>query len=161
PVDNGRRLRSHEAYVCTQNPPALRSARYTSGCFVYHSRDNCFNRSGSPQPADVVDCQRLDTSCAICETRHHLRQGSVVSEYAFSNADASTRAGKIRINCPICDAQQFSITYEPWADENDPAKLYGAASGIPGTQRLVTCDRCGLLYENPRFPSEIIIQGYM
>src|SRR5262249_5028972 len=37
----------------------------------------------------------------------------------------------------------------------------GAASGIPGTQRLVTCHRCALLYENPRFPAEVIIQGYM
>lgn len=77
------------------------------------------------------------------------------------NTRTSAIPGRIAINCPVCDASEFTVTYEPSFVENDPAKLYGAASGIPGTQRLVTCHRCGLLYENPRFPAEVIIQGYM
>jgi SAM-dependent methyltransferase len=53
------------------------------------------------------------------------------------------------------------VLYEPWVEEDDPAKLYGAASGLPGTQRLVTCADCGLVYENPRYPPDVIIGGYM
>jgi SAM-dependent methyltransferase len=44
---------------------------------------------------------------------------------------------------------------------DDPAQLYGAASGIPGTQTLVRCSDCGMIYENPRYPAEVIVQGYM
>jgi len=68
---------------------------------------------------------------------------------------------KIEQHCPICGSDQFTVKFEPWVDEKDPAKLYGAASGIPGTQRLVTCLSCGLIYENPRFDAQTIIQGYM
>ena len=77
------------------------------------------------------------------------------------DADVGARPSKIEITCPVCECDEFTVTYEPWVDEQDPAKLYGAASGIPGTQRLVTCKRCGLLYENPRFSTETIISGYM
>ncbi|MGH9460270.1 MAG: class I SAM-dependent methyltransferase, partial [Vicinamibacteria bacterium] len=45
-------------------------------------------------------------------------------------------------------------------DEQDPAKLYNAASGIAGTQRLVRCRPCGMIYENPRYPAETILRGY-
>ena len=58
-------------------------------------------------------------------------------------------------------SSDFKVTYEPWVTESDPAKLYGTATGIHGTQRLVTCLECGLLYENPRYPAEVIVQGYM
>ncbi|MEJ2125072.1 MAG: class I SAM-dependent methyltransferase [Alphaproteobacteria bacterium] len=70
-------------------------------------------------------------------------------------------AQKTDIPCPVCGANDYTVTYEPWVEENDPAKLYGAASGVTGTQRLVTCAKCSLLYENPRFPAEIIVRGYM
>lgn len=73
----------------------------------------------------------------------------------------SNRVTKAPIVCPVCGNGEFSVTIEPVVSETDPAKLYGAASGLPGTQRLVTCKNCGLLYENPRFPAEVIIQGYM
>ena len=51
--------------------------------------------------------------------------------------------------------------YEPWVVNNDPRMLYGAASGVPGTQVLVCCNDCGMIYESPRFPAEVIVQGYM
>lgn len=68
---------------------------------------------------------------------------------------------KILMSCPVCGCADFTVTYEPWVDEPDPAKLYGTATGIHGTQRMVTCRECGLLYENPRYPAEAIVQGYM
>jgi SAM-dependent methyltransferase len=56
---------------------------------------------------------------------------------------------------------EFQVLYEPWVKENDPAQLYGVATGIHGTQRLVKCKTCTLVYENPRYPAEVIVQGYM
>ena len=67
---------------------------------------------------------------------------------------------KQHIKCPVCGADDFTVKYEPWADASDPVKLYGAASGVQGTQRLVTCAACAMIYENPRFPDEIILAGY-
>jgi SAM-dependent methyltransferase len=65
------------------------------------------------------------------------------------------------IPCPLCGGTRFQVLYEPWVIEDDAAKLYGAASGVPGAQRLVTCEGCGLIYENPRFPADTIVRGYM
>ncbi|MDI6751271.1 MAG: class I SAM-dependent methyltransferase [bacterium] len=64
------------------------------------------------------------------------------------------------IPCPICSSEHSKVLYEPWVDVDDPVKLYGAASGIQGTQRLVTCKDCEMIYENPRFPEKVILEGY-
>ena len=64
------------------------------------------------------------------------------------------------VACPVCDVDDCDTVFEPWISEDDPKKLYGAASGIPGTQRIVKCRACGMLYENPRFPESVIIAGY-
>jgi SAM-dependent methyltransferase len=64
------------------------------------------------------------------------------------------------VNCPLCDCDQTKVFMDPWVDVEDPVKLYGAASGIKGTQRLVTCVPCGMIYENPRFPEKAILKGY-
>lgn len=63
--------------------------------------------------------------------------------------------------CPVCDSQRATTFLEPWVEENDPAKLYGAASGIQGTQTLVTCTDCGMIFESPRYNAETIVKGYM
>jgi 2-polyprenyl-3-methyl-5-hydroxy-6-metoxy-1,4-benzoquinol methylase len=68
---------------------------------------------------------------------------------------------KIEQQCPVCSSSKQEVKFEPWVIENDPAKLYGAASGIPGTQHLVTCLDCGMIYESPRYDAKTIIQGYM
>ncbi|MFP4099278.1 class I SAM-dependent methyltransferase [Coleofasciculus sp.] len=68
---------------------------------------------------------------------------------------------KIEVLCPVCDSNQNKVKYEPWIDIQDPQKLYGAASGVPGTQRLVECEKCGMIYETPRFPDPVILQGYL
>ena len=68
---------------------------------------------------------------------------------------------KINVPCPLCDSENNKVLYEPWVDIQDPDKIYGAASGISGTQRLVVCVDCGMIYETPRFPSDVILQVYM
>lgn len=64
------------------------------------------------------------------------------------------------VSCPVCDAQQCTVKYEPWVDVSDPKLLYGAASGLPGTQRLVQCSNCQMIYETPRYSAEVILDGY-
>ncbi len=64
------------------------------------------------------------------------------------------------VPCPVCDARACDVKYLPRIEIDDPKRLYGAASGIPGAQRLVTCRACGVLYETPRFPDEAVIEGY-
>ncbi|MBI1883161.1 MAG: class I SAM-dependent methyltransferase [Chlamydiae bacterium] len=68
---------------------------------------------------------------------------------------------KENILCPICGAANHRVLYEPWQNIQDPVQLYGAASGIQGTQRLVKCENCEMIYENPRFPEPVIMEGYM
>jgi SAM-dependent methyltransferase len=70
-------------------------------------------------------------------------------------------AVKVDQHCTVCDSTDSDTLHEPWVIEHDPEKLYGAASGIPGTQRLVRCRDCGMVFESPRYQADIIIQGYM
>lgn len=67
---------------------------------------------------------------------------------------------RIQHACSVCDSSRETLVYQPWIHEEDPIKLYGAASGIPGTQRLVKCLDCDMIYENPRYEAKTIIQGY-
>lgn len=68
---------------------------------------------------------------------------------------------KVKQSCPVCNSNRQTVKFSPWVVESDPAKLYGAASGIPGTQQLVTCHDCGMIYESPRYDAETIVKGYM
>lgn len=68
---------------------------------------------------------------------------------------------RIQHPCPVCDSSSHTVFCTPSVTESDPAKLYGAASGIPGTQQLVQCSDCDMIYESPRFDAETIVQGYM
>jgi len=67
---------------------------------------------------------------------------------------------RIKHNCTICDSNKSNLFISPDIIEDDPSKLYGAASGIQGAQTLVKCIDCSMIYESPRFPAEIIIKGY-
>jgi SAM-dependent methyltransferase len=72
----------------------------------------------------------------------------------------TVRGNKEEIPCPVCGSCRYKVRYEPWVAECDGAALYGAAAGVRGTQRLVVCDGCSLLYENPRYPADVIVEGY-
>lgn len=52
------------------------------------------------------------------------------------------------------------MKYQAARQVADPVALYGATSGVRGTQTLVTCQDCGVIYENPRYSEDIILQGY-
>jgi 2-polyprenyl-3-methyl-5-hydroxy-6-metoxy-1,4-benzoquinol methylase len=68
---------------------------------------------------------------------------------------------KNNVSCSNCGSIRHDVFLEPIINESSPAVLYGAASGIRGAQRLVTCLDCGLIYESPRYPAEVIVKGYM
>lgn len=63
-------------------------------------------------------------------------------------------------SCPNCEADEPTIVFKPWKNEDRPFMLYGAASGVKGTQTLVTCKACSLIYENPCYSSEVITESY-
>ena len=65
------------------------------------------------------------------------------------------------LSCPICGSDDHSLRFKAWVDASDPKLLYGAASGIAGTQNIVECVDCSLLFENPRYHESVILQGYM
>lgn len=77
-----------------------------------------------------------------------------------SSRALSTKPEKEEIPCPLCGAHDFTKKYDPWVSIEDPIKLYGAASSISGTQTIVTCNQCELIYENPRYPDSVISAGY-
>jgi 2-polyprenyl-3-methyl-5-hydroxy-6-metoxy-1,4-benzoquinol methylase len=52
------------------------------------------------------------------------------------------------------------VLYHPWREVSDPAQVYGAASGVRGTQRIVRCVDCGMIYESPRFDEGVILEAY-
>ena len=65
------------------------------------------------------------------------------------------------ICCPVCDADNYTVYCEPKVGVcTSPAVLYGSASGVRGTQRLVRCRNCTLIYENPRYSETAIIDAY-
>ena len=67
---------------------------------------------------------------------------------------------RVPIDCPCCGANDYIVKYKPWVENDDPASLYGAASGVRGCQTLVTCSQCSVIYENPRFADQQIIASY-
>jgi 2-polyprenyl-3-methyl-5-hydroxy-6-metoxy-1,4-benzoquinol methylase len=66
------------------------------------------------------------------------------------------------ISCPVCGSTEYEILFKPWRSVTDPVKLFGAASGERGTQQIVRCQNrdCRMVYVNPRYPDEVILQGY-
>lgn len=80
----------------------------------------------------------------------------------MANAAALTISTPTReeIPCPVCDARDYQLVYAPLQQIDDPKLLYGVDTGARDAQTIVCCRRCGMQYENPRFPESAIIEGY-
>ena len=74
--------------------------------------------------------------------------------------EIKTMRGRIPVPCPVCDSGECRILYTPVRAVHNPHELYGAASGIQGTQTVVRCMQCGMIYENPRFSGDVIAAAY-
>lgn len=73
---------------------------------------------------------------------------------------ASTTDQRLETPCPLCESRKYTVIYEPWVQVDDPHTLYGAASGVSGTQRIVKCNDCEMMFENPRYSEALILKGY-
>lgn len=67
---------------------------------------------------------------------------------------------RVPVGCPVCESTRQRVKWSPRVKLDDPSVLYGAASGVRDTQRLVACLDCGMVYESPRFPEPLIVKGY-
>ena len=69
-------------------------------------------------------------------------------------------ATRVGVSCPVCGSHNSSPIIKPWNKVEDLSLLYGADSGIRGTQVIVKCKICQMIYENPRFPDSVIVEHY-
>jgi len=65
------------------------------------------------------------------------------------------------IPCNLCGSMEYVVQYRPTVEEFDPSQVFGASNGIRGTQYVVKCSRCGLLYVNPRLKADVIVSSYV
>lgn len=65
------------------------------------------------------------------------------------------------ICCPICSSKKFKVILSATVKNDDPSTLYGAASGVRGSQQLVKCSMCTHIYENPMLEECEILNGYL
>jgi SAM-dependent methyltransferase len=67
-------------------------------------------------------------------------------------------------HCPICGGAPFSIVkpeaYPPHLVTEELIQIYRSSSDHALMDRLVSCNRCGLLYLNPRIRQALILAGY-
>lgn len=66
----------------------------------------------------------------------------------------------IHVNCPLCGADGGRVLYEPWNTKVDPREVLSASGGVRGTQRIVKCPECRLIYVNPRPSPKEVIESY-
>jgi 2-polyprenyl-3-methyl-5-hydroxy-6-metoxy-1,4-benzoquinol methylase len=64
------------------------------------------------------------------------------------------------IPCNLCGSTEYKIKYKQTNKNFNPAVIFSASGGIRGTQQIVKCKNCGLIYVNPRIKTGIMISGY-
>lgn len=64
------------------------------------------------------------------------------------------------VPCNLCGSTNYSILYEPTCKDFDPREVFSASGGVRGTQRIVKCRQCNLVYVNPRLKPEFVISAY-
>jgi len=64
------------------------------------------------------------------------------------------------VACNLCGSEKYRILIEPRVKEFDPLEVLTASKGIRGTQRIVRCSNCGLVYVNPRINAETVAGSY-
>lgn len=64
------------------------------------------------------------------------------------------------VACNLCGSTDFAVKYLPTNTDYDPTKIFSASGGIMGTQQIVRCRSCGLIYVNPRVKQETVSEAY-
>ncbi len=76
------------------------------------------------------------------------------------NLGASMKTIFTNVKCNLCGADDYIVMYKATKTEYDPSVVISAAGGIIGTQQIVKCKHCGLIYVEPRLESEFVINSY-
>ncbi len=70
-------------------------------------------------------------------------------------------ASEEQVNCNQCGANDYTVVFEK-AESHHAVELkdkYSAAKGVPCTDQVVRCNRCGLVYINPRTSEDVILES--
>jgi len=62
--------------------------------------------------------------------------------------------------CNLCGSSEYKVKYKPTNTDFDPKEIFSASGGIMGTQQIVECKQCGMIYVNPRIKQDVVISGY-
>lgn len=63
------------------------------------------------------------------------------------------------VKCNICNSDDFEVVINP--DKRvKKVKILSASGGVRGTQTIVKCNKCGLVYVNPRIDGKTVVKAY-
>lgn len=64
------------------------------------------------------------------------------------------------INCNLCGANDYTVKYLPDNKGYFPKQIFSASGSIMGTQQIVRCNKCKLIYVQPRIEGQFITEAY-
>ncbi|MBN1299258.1 MAG: class I SAM-dependent methyltransferase [Actinobacteria bacterium] len=64
------------------------------------------------------------------------------------------------VACNLCGSENYRVIIEPYKKDFNPLEVITASQGIRGTQRIVRCLDCGLVYVNPRINAAVVSESY-
>lgn len=64
------------------------------------------------------------------------------------------------VKCGLCGRDDYDIRVRPVNLQFDPQSVFSASGGIRGTQQIVRCRQCGLMYVNPRVKTSCVFEAY-
>ncbi len=64
------------------------------------------------------------------------------------------------ITCNLCGSERHKVLIEPKITKFVPIEILTASRGVRGTQRIVRCQKCDLVYVNPRINEKIVSDSY-
>ncbi|MFH1369613.1 MAG: class I SAM-dependent methyltransferase [Elusimicrobiota bacterium] len=64
------------------------------------------------------------------------------------------------INCNLCGSDDYRIKYYPSVTEYNVDNIFSASGSVMGTQQIVKCSKCGLIYVQPRVKDDIVTNAY-
>jgi len=65
-----------------------------------------------------------------------------------------------KVPCNLCGRDNYRVMYKPETEVYNPEEIFSASGGVRGTQTIVKCNNCGLVYVNPRVKPETIVNAY-
>lgn len=67
---------------------------------------------------------------------------------------------KESVKCNLCGTDDYTVVHQGEEAKLDPKDIYSSSKGIMSKDRIVRCNKCGLMYVNPRFESKTIVDAY-